>query len=237
MRRSGLQPVAGHPGDRPRPARRVAVRVRVDRGDVRADGGRAAAPAAHRGRARCRRGSSPGRRARRRCRTSAIRSRPRRSPVLSRVLRSNLLAGLQDVALWHERDISHSSVERVVLPDSSHARPLRACVDSTDCSPGSWCSPNAWSGQPRRRATGSCSANRCCWRSWRRARRATTPIGSCSATRCRRGTKASTSGRCWKPTRHRGVDRLGVLDEAFDLQRSLRNIGVVFEQLDAIDRS
>lgn len=38
---------------------------------------------------------------------------------LSRVLRSNLLAGLQDVALWHERDISHSSVERVILPDSS----------------------------------------------------------------------------------------------------------------------
>ena len=39
---------------------------------------------------------------------------------LSRVLRANLQAGLQDVALWHERDISHSSVERVVLPDSSH---------------------------------------------------------------------------------------------------------------------
>jgi adenylosuccinate lyase len=38
---------------------------------------------------------------------------------LSRVLRSNVLAGLQDVALWHERDISHSSVERIVLPDSS----------------------------------------------------------------------------------------------------------------------
>lgn len=38
---------------------------------------------------------------------------------LSRVLRSNLQAAMQDVALWHERDISHSSVERVVLPDSS----------------------------------------------------------------------------------------------------------------------
>ena len=38
---------------------------------------------------------------------------------LARVLRSNLSAGLQDVALWHERDISHSSVERIVLPDSS----------------------------------------------------------------------------------------------------------------------
>ena len=38
---------------------------------------------------------------------------------LARVVRSNLLAGMQDVALWHERDISHSSVERIVLPDSS----------------------------------------------------------------------------------------------------------------------
>ncbi|MBA3288336.1 MAG: adenylosuccinate lyase [Acidimicrobiia bacterium] len=39
---------------------------------------------------------------------------------LARVVRSNLSAGLQDVALWHERDISHSSVERIILPDSSH---------------------------------------------------------------------------------------------------------------------
>ena len=38
---------------------------------------------------------------------------------LARVVRSNLMAGLQDIALWHERDISHSSVERIVLPDSS----------------------------------------------------------------------------------------------------------------------
>jgi adenylosuccinate lyase len=37
---------------------------------------------------------------------------------LSRVLRGYLVAGLEDVALWHERDISHSSVERVVLPDA-----------------------------------------------------------------------------------------------------------------------
>jgi adenylosuccinate lyase len=34
------------------------------------------------------------------------------------VLRANLIAGLENVALWHERDISHSSVERIVLPDS-----------------------------------------------------------------------------------------------------------------------
>jgi adenylosuccinate lyase len=38
---------------------------------------------------------------------------------LARILRGNALAGLEDVALWHERDISHSSVERVILPDST----------------------------------------------------------------------------------------------------------------------
>ena len=38
---------------------------------------------------------------------------------LARVLRGNLHAGLEDVALWHERDISHSSVERIILPDSA----------------------------------------------------------------------------------------------------------------------
>ena len=37
---------------------------------------------------------------------------------LARVLRANVVAGLEDVALWHERDISQSSVERIVLPDS-----------------------------------------------------------------------------------------------------------------------
>jgi adenylosuccinate lyase len=50
----------------------------------------------------------------------------KRNPILSerlcglaRVLRGYLGAGLEDVALWHERDISHSSVERVILPDAT----------------------------------------------------------------------------------------------------------------------
>ena len=37
---------------------------------------------------------------------------------LARVVRANALVGFENVALWHERDISHSSAERVVLPDS-----------------------------------------------------------------------------------------------------------------------
>ena len=38
---------------------------------------------------------------------------------LARVVRGNALASLENVALWHERDITHSSVERVILPDST----------------------------------------------------------------------------------------------------------------------
>ena len=38
---------------------------------------------------------------------------------LARVVRSNAQAALENVALWHERDISHSSVERIILPDST----------------------------------------------------------------------------------------------------------------------
>lgn len=37
---------------------------------------------------------------------------------LARILRANLQAALENVALWHERDMSHSSVERVIIPDS-----------------------------------------------------------------------------------------------------------------------
>jgi adenylosuccinate lyase len=50
----------------------------------------------------------------------------KRNPVISeqicglaRVVRANAQAAFEDVALWHERDISHSSVERVILPDST----------------------------------------------------------------------------------------------------------------------
>ncbi|MBN2169953.1 MAG: adenylosuccinate lyase [Candidatus Krumholzibacteriota bacterium] len=38
---------------------------------------------------------------------------------LARILRGNALAAMENVALWHERDISHSSVERVIVPDST----------------------------------------------------------------------------------------------------------------------
>jgi adenylosuccinate lyase len=40
---------------------------------------------------------------------------------LARLLRGNMVAAMENVALWHERDISHSSVERIILPDSTIA--------------------------------------------------------------------------------------------------------------------
>ncbi|NOZ07301.1 MAG: adenylosuccinate lyase [FCB group bacterium] len=50
----------------------------------------------------------------------------KRNPIISeriaglvRLLRGNALAGMENVALWHERDISHSSVERIIIPDST----------------------------------------------------------------------------------------------------------------------
>ena len=50
----------------------------------------------------------------------------KRNPILSericgmaRTVRANSIVGLENVALWHERDISHSSAERIILPDSS----------------------------------------------------------------------------------------------------------------------
>jgi adenylosuccinate lyase len=53
---------------------------------------------------------------------------------LARVLRGNLVAGLENVALWHERDISHSSVERMILPDSAMLTyyMLRTCTRLID---------------------------------------------------------------------------------------------------------
>jgi adenylosuccinate lyase len=65
----------------------------------------------------------------------------KRNPILSericgmaRTVRANSIVGLENVALWHERDISHSSAERVVLPDSSIAldymlEKMRSLVD------------------------------------------------------------------------------------------------------------
>jgi adenylosuccinate lyase len=61
----------------------------------------------------------------------------KRNPIISerlcgqaRIIRANMLAAFENVALWHERDISHSSAERIILPDSTillHYMLKKAC--------------------------------------------------------------------------------------------------------------
>ena len=113
---------------------------------------------------------------------------------IARLLRGYAQAGLEDVALWHERDISHSSVERVALPDATilldyaqhlavrvvdgmtvHEDRMRANLDLTH---------------------GACSRNGRSWRSLSPAARATRPTGSSRRTLGTRGRPARRSGIC-----------------------------------------
>lgn len=149
---------------------------------------------------------------------------------LARVVRSNLLAGLQDIALWHERDISHSSVERVILPDSSQLafymmRRLRRLLSglvvmpermqaNLDASYGLvFSQPVLLSlvqgGKTRDEAYRIVQRN--AMQAWD------------EGTDFRALLEADSD-----------VDN-AVLDDAFDLRRSLSNLGRVFDQLDAID--
>jgi adenylosuccinate lyase len=148
---------------------------------------------------------------------------------LSRVLRTNLLAGLQDVALWHERDISHSSVERVVLPDSSHmahyvmrrmGRLLSNLVvfpermqTNLDASYGLVFSQPVLLGL----VAGGKSRDEAYRIVQRNAMRAWDE-GVDFRTLLEADPDVDTS----------------LLDDAFDLRRSLSNLGVVFDQLDAL---
>jgi len=155
---------------------------------------------------------------------------------LSRVLRGNLQAGLQDVALWHERDISHSSVERIVLPDSAILahyvmnRMLRLLtglqvfpermIANLEASHGLVFS------QPVLLALVKAGLNRddayrmvqdTAMRAWDQERSFREVLDE----------QLATDSRV-------AVDP-AVLDEAFDVRRSLRHVGNVFEALDQIE--
>lgn len=151
---------------------------------------------------------------------------------LSRVLRGNLQAGLQDVALWHERDISHSSVERVVLPDSTilahyvlkrTARLLSGLEVFADrMRDNLWSSHGLVFSQPVLLALVRAGMARD--DAYRVVQR--------------------NAARAWDEGRDfRGLveadpdvpaDVVAELDEAFDLQRSLRHVSRTFDALDAL---
>ena len=150
---------------------------------------------------------------------------------LARVVRSNLLAGLQDVALWHERDISHSSVERIILPDSTvlvhyalHRlnRLLETLTVNTErMHDNLWASRGLAFSQPILLAlvSGGLSRDdayrvvqRNAMKSWEQQLDFRTLLEADSDVT---------------------LDA-SALDDAFDLQRSLRNLGRVIQALDAL---
>jgi adenylosuccinate lyase len=152
---------------------------------------------------------------------------------LSRVLRGNLQAALQDVALWHERDISHSSVERIVLPDSSMLahymlHRLRRLLEGLQVSSermraNLMSSHGLVFSQPVLLALVQSGLSR------DDAYRIVQEAATVSWTRSR-----DFRSVLEEDERVRQLSPV-VLDEAFDLSRSLGRIGVVFDALDRIE--
>ena len=149
---------------------------------------------------------------------------------LARIVRSNLLAGLQDIALWHERDISHSSVELVILPDSSQLafymlRRLRQLLAGLIVMP------------ERMQANLDASYGLVF------SQPVLLSLVQGGKTRDeayrivqRNAMQAWDEGTAFRALLEADADvDNAVLDDAFDLRRSLSNLGRVFDQLDAIE--
>ncbi|HSH58064.1 MAG TPA: adenylosuccinate lyase [Acidimicrobiales bacterium] len=151
---------------------------------------------------------------------------------LARLLRGYLGAGLEDVALWHERDISHSSVERVALPDASHLayyslRKMATVVEGLEVDARRM-------GENLERAHGLVFSQPVLL----------ALVGSGldrdTAYRIvqRNALAAWSQGKDLRTMLEADPDvALGAeaLDEAFDLDRSLRHTGRIFEQLEAVE--
>ena len=118
---------------------------------------------------------------------------------LARLIRANAMAALENVALWHERDISHSSVERVILPDSFIAldhmlRRFTRIVAGMVVYPDRM--KENLSAVARRRVLRAT-----CCSSWRGgASRASRRTNGFSAARCARSRSSATSRRCSRRT-------------------------------------
>ena len=131
----------------------------------------------------------------------------KRNPVLAenltglaRMVRSAVMPAIEDVALWHERDISHSSVERMIAPDATItldfalAR-LAGVIDKLVVYPEAMLKEPRPPRRPHPFAARAAGVDR------RRASRATTPTRSSSATRCAAWRGEGEFLECSRPTR------------------------------------
>ena len=150
---------------------------------------------------------------------------------LARVVRAAALVGLENVPLWHERDISQSSAERDRDPRRVprarlHARPLR--LDRR----GPRRLSRADAARTSTRATASSSATACCSRSSSPASPRDEAYRLVQGTRCAPGRRSATSASSSRPT-PRSPARVD-LDAVFDLDATVRHVDTVFERLRAL---
>ena len=150
---------------------------------------------------------------------------------LARLLRANAMAALENIALWHERDISHSSVERVILPDSFIAldhmlrRFTRIVAGHGRVSGSDAREPQSIQGRGVLRA-GAAGAGP------PRRSRASRPMNGCSATRCARFTSRWISRRCCSPmARSRRCCRRPRSTRHSIVKEQLRNVDAVFKRV------
>ena len=151
---------------------------------------------------------------------------------LARVLRANVGPGLENVALWHERDISHSSVERVILPDSSLLADyvlakMRVVVDGMRVDPARMLdnidrSYGLVFSQPVLLALVAAGLSR------DEAYRIVQEVAMSAW-------EQRVSFRCLLKSDGRVPLTGDQLDDAFSLDRALRNIGPVFDALEEIE--
>ena len=140
-------------------------------------------------------------------------------------------AALENIALWHERDISHSSVERVILPDSFIAldHMLRRF---TRIVRGMVVHPRPDAREPesfaRRRVFRDGAARARAGKASRASRR----TSGCSGTPCARSPSSATSRRCcWPTPTSSRVLTAAEIERAFDLDEQLKHVDHIFERV------
>ena len=151
---------------------------------------------------------------------------------LARLVRANALAALENVALWHERDISHSSVERVIVPDSFLAldhmlRRFTDIVRGHDRERRAHAAEPRLDARPRVLRPAPAGADRA------RACAARTPTASCRATPWRPGGRRATSAQrvAADPEVRGGAEATAEIAEVFRLERYLGHVDAIFARV------
>jgi adenylosuccinate lyase len=157
--------------------------------------------------------------------------RSERISGLARVIRGNLVAALENTVLWHERDISHSSAERVILPDSTMALDFML-AETTEVLEGLQVHPDRMRENLEVGGGLACSQNVLL-----------ALVGSGMSREQAYGIVQAAAARAWDEgasfrellAADEEVTGRIDLDEAFDATRALANLDVVFDRLEKIE--